>query len=139
MKIEIKKLDDNAKLPTKKHIEDACYDLYSLEDYVISPKTTAKIKTGIVMKIPDGYYGRIYPRSSLAIKGLFVNAGIIDSNYRGEIIVVLYNSSHEPYVISKGDRIAQFTLHKQYDIDFIEVDEINKTNRNDNGFGSTGK
>lgn len=93
------------------------------------------------MEIPEGYYGRIAPRSGLAHNhGIDVLAGVVDSSYRGEIRIVLYNTDkEEPFQVRSGDRIAQIIFEKHYDFEFIEVDDLSKTNRGEGGFGSTGK
>jgi dUTP pyrophosphatase len=93
------------------------------------------------MEIPDGYYGRIAPRSGWALKyGVDTLAGVIDSDYRGEVGVILYNTDKEiPFNIKMGDRIAQIVFEKYYTFDIEVSDEISKTSRGDGGFGSTGK
>lgn len=135
---KVKLLSDNAKLPYRATSGSAGYDLFSAEDIVVPAKGKALVKTDIAMTIPDGYYGRIAPRSSLALKCIDVGGGVIDSDYTGNISVILYNHSNENYQVNKHDRIAQLILTKIITPDIILVDEINETDRI-GGFGSTGK
>ena len=140
--VSVKKLDVDAHIPTKAHDDDAGWDLYSNENTVIYPGEKAVIKTGIVLAIPRGYYGRIAPRSGLAVKnGIDVLAGVVDAGYRNEIGVVLINHHIDnQFAITKGDRIAQVIFER---VDPFELDEVleffNNTHRGMGGFGSSGK
>lgn len=126
------------KIPAKGSLKAAGYDLYSCENGIIQPHSISIINTGIKIEIPDGLYGRIAPRSGLAVKhGIDVFAGVIDSDYRGEIKCVLYNSSENPFNFNIGDKIAQIIFEKYYDFDFNVTNELSITKRNTNGFGST--
>ena len=137
--LEIKKLDPSATIPTRSNRTDAGYDLYALEDLEIGPHNQKLVKTGISMAIPKGYVGLIWPRSGLAHKhGLDVFAGVIDAGYRGDIGVILYNSKLDHYKVNKGDRVAQILLQKIESFELVEVSELNKTDRDADGFGSTG-
>ena len=143
MEIKIKKISDLAQIP--KHGSDAAagYDLYAAVDYPIwiHPHETVKVPTGLTMEIPEGYWGGIYARSGLATKMGLRPAnctGIIDNDYRGEIIVALHNDTDNSQVINSGERIAQFVLMPQYNIDFKEVKNLTDTDRGEGGFGSTG-
>lgn len=143
MKVKIKKLSKNAILPTKGTEYSAGYDLYSAECMVIYPQDNRKIHTGIAMEIPEGYFGAIFPRSGLATKNglrLANCVGVIDSDYRGELIVALHNDKNgdEVQIINTGDRIAQLVLIPYLSFDWEEVEELNDTDRGDGGFGSTG-
>jgi dUTP pyrophosphatase len=140
MILKIKKLDENAIAPKKGSILAAGYELYSSEVGTIKPKERRLIKTSIVLEIPEGYYGRIAPRSGLAFKhGIDVMAGVIDSDYRGEIGVILYNTDcSNDFIFGVGDKIAQIIFEKYYDFDIVEAKELNDTQRGDGGFGSTG-
>ena len=118
-------------------------DLYSAmqEDVIIAPETTKFIKTGIAIEIPEGLVGLIYARSGMACKKGLAPAnkvGVIDSDYRGEIMVALYNHSDSAVTVAKGDRIAQLVLTPYIKADFEEADELDDTVRGDGGFGSTG-
>jgi dUTP pyrophosphatase len=140
--IKLNKLNSNAKLPKRSNPQDAGADLFSSEKLMIHPLERKLISTGIAIEIPEGYYGRIAPRSGIAFKnGIDVLAGVIDSTYRGEIKVLLYNADkHTTFFVEQGDRIAQLIIEKHYNFEFIEVvEELSETNRGSHGFGSTGK
>jgi dUTP pyrophosphatase len=138
--IKVKKLDGKAKVPTRAHMNDAGMDLCSTEKLVILPHTRSIISTGICIEIPEGYYGRVAPRSGLAAKnGIDVFAGVVDSSYRGEIKVILYNSDKQhPFIINEGDRIAQLIIEKHYNFLVEEYSDLSDTARGSGGFGSTG-
>lgn len=142
MKVKIKKLNTNAKVPTRGSEEAAGYDLYSNSDVEIRPEGTIKVNTGIAMEIPKGYFGAIYARSGLATKEGLRPAncvGVIDSDYRGEIIVALHNDSNIIRVVEKGERIAQIVIMPYLSVEFEEVDNLDETKRGNGGFGSTDK
>lgn len=141
--IRVKKLNDNAVIPTRGSEYAAGYDLYSCidEDLYIPSGKTKKIGTGIAMEIPHGYFGAIYARSGLATKkGLRLanSVGVIDEDYRGEIIVPIFNDSNFGETIKPGERIAQLIIQKYEEADFVETEELNDTKRKAGGFGSTG-
>lgn len=141
MSFKIKKLSVDAVIPVRATIGSAGLDLSSIESVNIPPGEWRAIGTGLSIAIPNDCYGRIAPRSGLAFKhGLFVNAGVIDSDYRGELKVIIHNASSNNYTISKGDRIAQIIFEKIYVNDFIEVSDLaeHESVRGTNGFGSTG-
>ena len=140
LNIEIKKLSENAIIPTQGTVYAAGYDLYAAEDAVIVCGSRKLVKTNISMSIPAGYYGRIAPRSGLAYKnGIDVLAGVIDSDYRGDIGVILYNTDKNiDFGIKKGDRIAQIIFETCYSASFSEIQDLNETARQSGGFGSTG-
>ena len=139
--MKIKLTDFNAQIPTKGSEHSAGYDLYSCCNALIYPQERMLIKTGIVLEIPEGFYGRIAPRSGLALKnGIDVMAGVIDSDYRGEIGVILYNTDkNTPFHIKIGDRIAQLIIEKYYTFDLQQAEDLNVSERGTGGFGSTGK
>lgn len=151
MNIKIKKLAEDANLPSRGSEQAAGYDLYAyVEDTLkvkdsrsltIPPHETVLVRTGIAVAIPEGYFGGIYARSGLSIKqGLRPGncTGVIDSDYRGEIMVGLHNDSEDHRTISNGDRIAQLIVQKYESVSFEEVDELDDTVRGEGGFGSTG-
>lgn len=144
IKVHIKKLNDTgttgeSKIPTRANESDAGYDLYSTQKGIIPAKERKVVKTGIAIAIPPGYYGRVAPRSGLAVKkGIDVLAGVIDSGYRGEVGVVLQNLSNEDFCFSEGERIAQLILEQCNTISWVDVDELKDSERSDGGFGSTG-
>lgn len=142
--IEIKKLSNTAIIPTKGSEYAAGHDLYAdlKEAIQVNPGDTLKIPTGIAMAIPNGYFGAIYARSGLATKQGLAPANkvaVIDSDYRGELIVVLYNQSNVPQIVHPGDRIAQLVIQPYIDYDVKIVEELNSTERGDGGFGHSGK
>ena len=142
--IKIKKLYENAKLPTYGSPEAAGADLYACLSAPVSiePGDTAWISTGLAMEIPTGCAGLIYARSSMATKRGLAPAnkvGVIDSDYRGEVKVVLYNQSNEIQIIEPNERIAQLIITPVLTPDYEEVDSLTDTDRGAGGFGSTGK
>ncbi|MBE6592456.1 MAG: dUTP diphosphatase [Ruminococcaceae bacterium] len=141
--MNIKKLNENATIPTYGSEFAAGADLYAcLEgDVTIEPAQTVLIHTGLAMEIPEGLVGLIYARSGLASKKGLAPAnkvGVIDSDYRGEIMVALHNHGDKPQTISHGERIAQIVFAPFYAADFKLVDELSDTVRGAGGFGSTG-
>ena len=144
MKIEIKKLRENAVIPRYGTSYSAGADLYAAleKTAAIAPSETRLIPTGLAVAIPEGYAGLIYARSGLASKEGLAPAnkvGVVDADYRGEVMVALHNHSTEVRYVECGERIAQLVIAPVYQADFCEVDELSKTDRGDGGFGSTGK
>lgn len=144
MNIKIKKLNHDAIIPTRGSLKSAGNDLYACLDelVVIPPHSTVKVTTGLAMAILDDYAGFVYARSGLATKqGLRPSncVGVVDSDYRGEIIVALYNDSNKYREVNHGDRIAQLVIAPVTYVDFELCDELGDTGRGDGGFGSTGK
>ena len=140
--VPIKNLDSTLEVPSYTREGDAGLDLKSTVDAVLQPFQRSLIPCGISVAIPQGYAGFIVPRSGLAAKhGIsIVNApGLIDSNYRGEIKVILVNLDPEqPFEIKRGDRIAQLVIMETPPVKLVEVDELDSTNRGASGFGSSG-
>jgi len=138
--MEVKLLTDNAVVPTLGSSGAAGFDIYSNQIIDVSPDSRELVSTGISIKLPFGVYGRIAPRSGLAVKhGIHVGAGVIDRDYRGEIKVLLFNLSKNVFSINPGDRIAQL-ICEHYETPPIKlVDELDETDRGSGGFGSTGK
>ena len=142
--VRVKKLKSNAILPTYGSAEAAGADLYAcLENpVVIQPGESAFIPTGLSMELPKGYAGLIYARSGLACKRGLEPAnkvGVVDSDYRGEFIVVLHNHGSAPQEIAHGERVAQLVITPVFTPGFTEVTELTDTERAAGGFGSTGK
>lgn len=144
--VEIKfiKLKEEAVTPVHSTAYAAGSDLYAClaEQVVIKPNETAFIPTGLAMAIPEGLVGLIYARSGLACKQGLAPAnkvGVIDSDYRGEIIVALHNHSKEERVVNQGDRVAQMVIAPYYTAQYTQTDSLDDTDRGDGGFGSTGK
>ena len=141
MSLQVTRLTDNAILPVRGSAQAAGFDLHSTDGYVVLPGNRVVVSTGITVKLPNGTYGRIAPRSGLAVKhGLDTLAGVIDPDYTGEVKVVLQNLDvNQPFVIRPGYRIAQLILEKYEVADVVEVAEpVMDTSRGDAGFGSTG-
>lgn len=144
VKVNIKKLNEKAILPTYGSEYAAGADLYACneEKIVIKPHETVLIKTGIAMEIPEGYAGLIYARSGIASKRGLAPAnkvGVIDSDYRGEVMVALHNHSEKDGEIEPFERIAQLVVAPFLKVDFEEAEELSDTVRGAGGFGSTGK
>ncbi len=144
MKIEIKKLRENAILPKRGSKAAAGYDLYACIDAPIRIKAheTAMIPTGLSMAIPEGTFGAVLARSGLASKQGLRPAnciGVCDSDYRGEYTVALHNDSEQERIVEPGDRIAQLVIVPFLAADFEEVNELSETERGSGGFGSTGR
>jgi len=141
MKIEIKLLNSNSRIPLKSSNEEAGYDLYCYEDQFIKPMERCLVKTGVAMSIPNGYYGHISDRSGMALKkGAHCLGKIVDPSYRGEIGVIILNTDmYETIKIQKGDRIAQMIFKKYESVEFIQKDELDETKRSDGGYGSSGR
>jgi deoxyuridine 5'-triphosphate nucleotidohydrolase len=144
--IKIKKLTKTAKTPIKAHESDAGYDLFSDQEVIIPKKSRKTISTGISIQLPnigsnfEDLYIRIAPKSGLATKqGIDVLAGVVDRGYSGEIKVCLFNSSDKDVKIEKEQKIAQMIPTIIFKDKLVEVEELDKTKRGDNGFGSTGK
>lgn len=159
LNLKIKRLTDTAKLPTKAHDTDACFDIYADipdehyifcfgtlkechgEGVVIPPHKTVLIPTGFATEIPHGFWGAIFARSGLASKqGLRPAQGVpvIDEPYRGQWMIPLHNDSEETRIVHHGDRICQFMLLPYFDTTLTEVDNLSETDRGEGGFGSTG-
>ena len=141
MPLGVKKLSYDAILPTRGSDRSVGYDLYSSVDAVVPCQSgNVLVGTGIAISIPDGLYGRVAPRSGLAVKHCIdVGAGVIDPDYTGEIKVVLFNHGVEDFEIKKGDRIAQLILERCETPLIKEIGLLEETIRGSDGFGSTGK
>ena len=142
--VNVKKLNENAILPTYGSANAAGADLYACldADVTIEPGDTYLVKTGLAMELPEGYAGLIYARSGLAAKRGLAPAnkvGVVDSDYRGEIMVALHNHGKEAQTISHGERIAQLVVTPYIAADFALTEDLSDTARGEGGFGSTGK
>jgi len=140
MKIKIKKLDKDAVIPKYKTAESAGMDLSSTEDQTIKPMEIKLVPTGLSIELEKGYEAQVRPRSGLALKGITVanSPGTIDSDYRGEVKIILMNLGKEEFKIAKGDRVAQLIIAKVEQATIEESKELNSTERGQGGFGSTG-
>lgn len=144
VQVRFKKLDPQAQIPTYGSSAAAGADLYALcqEETTVLPGETVLIHTGLSMEIPEGYAGLIYARSGLATKQGLAPAnkvGVVDADYRGEIMVALHNHSSQPRTVATGDRIAQLVITPFLRASFEEVEDLSDTLRGSGGFGSTGK
>lgn len=139
MFISVQRLSDNAYLPTRANAFAAGLDLYAPAAYAIQPGDRQLIPLDIAVEIPMGTFAHILPRSGLALKnGIQVGAGVVDSDYRGNVGVLLFNMGQQVYEIAKGDRIAQMVVKPCLLMDVHETDSLVPTARGSGGFGSTG-
>ena len=140
--MNIKFLNENATVPTRGSAEAAGWDLYNAgPDVIIPAEQTVKVGTGIAIELPEGTFGGVFPRSGLATKHGLAPAnkvGVVDSDYRGEVIVALHNHSTNDVGITHGERIAQLIVIPYMSVDMNVVDELSDTDRGEGGFGSTG-
>lgn len=136
--LRFKQLDPRAVLPRRGSVLAAGLDICSLEDVELRPKQRAMVRTGLAVAIPPGFYGRVAPRSGLAAKnGLDVLAGVIDSDYRGELCCVLYNTGDEVITLPAGSKICQLIVEKIITPNAVWVQDLDETARGVGGFGST--
>lgn len=138
--IKIKKLKSDAVLPNYAHAGDAGMDIYASEDVHVKKGERAKVPTGIAMEIPEGYVGLVWDKSGLSMNhGLKTLGGVIDSGYRGEVMIGVINLSNEDYTLEKGHKVAQILIQKIETPVVEEVEELSDSHRGEKGFGSTGK
>lgn len=139
-RLEFMKLHPAAKLPTRGSRFAAGLDLYSIESLTIAAHDRAVVGTGLAVAVPEGFYGRIAPRSGLAIKyGLDVLAGVVDADYRGEIMCALINHGEQAVEIEAGMRVAQLLIETVAAPEAVWVENLSETQRGEGGFGSTGE
>ena len=140
MKLKIKKIKKNAVLPNFAHPTDAGMDLYTTEEITLRPGEKIAAPTGIAMQIPKGYVGLIWDKSGIGIvRGIKTLGGVIDSGYRGEILIGLINLSENKQTFKEGDKIAQIIIQKIKQPIIKEVEILDEADRGKRGFGSTGK
>lgn len=144
MILRIKKLDERATTPTYGTEYSAGADLYSMvgDEITVEPHKTVLVHTGIAVEIPEGYAGLIFARSGMACKRGLAPAnkvGVIDADYRGEVMVALHNHTDAPVTVEGGERVAQLSIVPFLKAEFVEADELSDTVRGEGGFGSTGK
>lgn len=138
MIVNFKKLNEEAKKPSRAHDSDAGNDLYSTEYCLIPPGATRLVGTGVAFELPDSHYGQVASRSGLASKGIFTIGGVVDSSYRGEVKVIMHNSSVETFEVQKGMKIAQLIIVAIAHPTLHEVTELDDSKRGSSGFGSSG-
>ncbi len=139
MKLKVKKMNPDAKLPLYGHKGDAGMDLFSSSEYVLRKGEVYAVPTGIKVEIPMGYVGLIWDKSGVSLKGVHRLAGVVDAGYRGEIKVVMVNLGQDPFVIDKGMKIAQLLIQPIVEVEVEEVEDLEDSSRGEGGFGSTGK
>ncbi len=139
IKIGVKKLDPDAKLPEMQREGDAAFDIYSIEDVILYPNQTVSVDCGIACEIPEFYKIMVNGRSGLAKRGILCHVGTIDPNYKGMIGTILVNTSNKAYAIKKGDRVGQISLQPIIPTQFEEVSELSESVRGTQGFGSSGR
>ena len=140
LKLKIKKLKPDAKLPEYALPGDAGLDLFAAEDFTLKPGEKGAVPTGIAMEIPDGYVGLIWDKSGLAMKhGLKTLGGVVDSGYRGEVLVGMINLGAADYVFEKNHKVAQMLIQKKESVALEEAAELSEAARGARGFGSSGK
>lgn len=139
VKVKIKKLSPDAILPSYAHEGDAGLDFYSMENFILTQGMRRAVSTGISMELPPGYVALVWDKSGLAAKkGITVLGGVMDSHYRGEYKIILYNTDPDDFVIKKGDKIAQVLIQPVETAQIQIVEELSKTTRGEGRFGSTG-
>lgn len=139
MKLKIKKIHGDAKVPTRAHEDDAGIDMYACGEHVVAPHATVMIPVGIALEIEEGYVGLIWDKSSIGSKGIKTLGGVIDAGYRGEISIMVHNLGNEAYTFSHGHKVAQILIQKIEFPDIEEVEELSDSKRGTGAFGSTGK
>ncbi len=137
--LRVKRLSDDATLPTRGSSGAVGYDLACIEDFRLDTQSHILVSTGLGFQLPPGVYGRVAPRSGLTVKhGIHIGAGVVDPDYMGEVKVAMFNLGLQPVEFKKGDRIAQLILERCEVPDVLEVDILVSTSRGEGGFGSTG-
>jgi dUTP pyrophosphatase len=139
MKLKVKKIQVDARVPHYSHKGDAGLDLFSSVDSVLKKGEVKSVPTGIQVAVPEGHVGLIWDKSGISLKGVHRLAGVIDSGYRGEVRVVMANLGEKLFVVKRGMKIAQLLIQPVVDVEVVETDELEETSRGENGFGSTGK
>ena len=139
MKLKVKKLHKDAKLPTHGHPGDAGIDFYAIEDVMFLPGKQERVHTGVAIEIPEGHVGLIWDKSNVSFNlGLKVMGGVIDSSFRGELVMSLVNTKDEKVVMEKRHKVAQMLIQKFEHCDIVEVEELSETVRGHGREGSTG-
>ena len=143
MKIKIKKLHPDAKMPMRGTADAAGFDLYATEDTSLWNGRAKMVPTGLAFEIPKGYVGVVYSRSSTAKNGVIITPLLVDADYRGEVFVLAHYNRHPntsgSFEVKKGDRIAQMRIEKLVDTEYVWADELSETYRGTGGYGSTGR
>lgn len=138
--IKVKMEAGSGYTPTYAHSGDAGMDLRAVDWYTIAPGESAMVRTGLHVQIPNGYVGLVFPRSGLGSKGITLRnaVGVVDSGYRGQVLAALWNTTSEPFEVSRGDRVCQLVIMPYARCEVEKVDELDDTERGEGGYGSTG-
>lgn len=137
--LRVKRVHTDASLPSRGSAHAAGYDLSCVQDFEIHPQKRELVQTGIAIQMPPGVYGRVAPRSGLTVRhGVHIGAGVIDSDYTGELKVAMFNLGDTTVSFKRGDRVAQLILERHEIADVQEVNEFETSERGEGGFGSTG-
>ena len=139
MKLKVKKMNADAKLPIYGHKGDAGMDLFSSLECVLKKSEVFAVPTGICVEIPRGYVGLIWDKSGVSLRGAHRLAGVVDAGYRGEIKVVMVNLGQDTFAVEKGMKIAQLLIQEVEEVEIVEVVDLEDSSRGEGGFGSTGK
>jgi dUTP pyrophosphatase len=139
VRLKVKKIHPDAKLPLFQHPGDAGMDLFSAVDDVLEAGEVQAIPTGVKMAIPEGHVGLIWDKSGISLQGVHRLAGVVDAGYRGEVKVVMANLGKKPYSIKKGMKIAQLLIQPVLTVEVVEAEDLDDTSRGEGGFGSTGR
>jgi len=138
--VKVKRIHPAAQLPERGTNWSAGADLCCLDAFTLLPRERKSVPTGLVVEIPPGWYGRVAPRSGLASRhGVDTLAGVVDCDFRGELLVLIANTGEAPVDFDAGDRIAQLIIERAAICDYVWADDLSETKRGDGGFGSTGK
>ncbi|MGZ5487282.1 MAG: dUTP diphosphatase [Candidatus Aminicenantales bacterium] len=138
MKLKVKRIHPEAKLPVYGHPGDAGLDLFSVVDRDLAPGEVFAVPTGIQMAVPAGHVGLVWDKSGISLKGVHRLAGVIDAGYRGEVQVVMINLGAAPFALKRGMKIAQLLVQPVAAVEVIECEALDDTSRGPGGFGSTG-
>ncbi len=139
MELKVKRLHSHAKLPRYGHTGDAGLDLFSSAALILQPGAAQPVPTGIKVAIPEGYVGLIWDKSGISLSSVHRLAGVVDSGYRGEIKVVLINLGSETFAVAQGMKIAQMLIQPVQTVTVTESQDLEESERGENGFGSTGR
>jgi dUTP pyrophosphatase len=139
MRLKVRRIQPDAKLPVYQHSGDAGMDLFSAVDEVLGAGEVKPVATGIKMAIPVGFVGLIWDKSGISLQGVHRLAGVVDAGYRGEVKVVMVNLGKEPFSIKRGMKIAQLLIQPVTAAEIVEADDLDETSRGEGGFGSTGR
>jgi dUTP pyrophosphatase len=140
MKLRVKRISAEARLPVYQHPGDAGMDLFAAEELTLGAGEVKAVPTGVKMAIPEGYVGLIWDKSGISLQGVHRLAGVVDAGYRGEVKVVMVNLGEEPYLFKKGQKVAQMLIQPVETVEVVDVGagDLDETARGAGGFGSTG-